>query len=93
MKHRGCGRPSVNVKTKKSGENKKRGGRCTTGNQGRNWRRKYGRAAADEEREKDKFSRMCLSSFSIYREVLFIRLKSIIYAAAGKKRNNVEILI
>lgn len=39
------------------------------------------------------FAVMCLRSFSISTEVLFIRLKSIIYAAAGKKKDNREILI
>ena len=36
---------------------------------------------------------MCLRSFSISTEVLFIRLKSIIYAAAGKKNNGGNINI
>lgn len=42
----------------------------------------------ERRKEGDKtkgFAVMCLRSFSIWTEVLFIRLKSIICAAAGEK--------
>lgn len=62
----------------------------TTGNEGR----KTGEGKEGEQQEEEKeFAVMCLSSFSIYTEALFIRLKSIIYAAAGEKNNGGNINI
>lgn len=66
----------------KKGEDTERKGGGTTGNEGRKTR-------AEEE-----FAGMCLRSFSISTEVLFIRLKPIIYAAAeGGGKNNGETVI
>jgi len=60
----------------------------------RKWgERKYGgegsegeQTGGEEEAKTRGFAVMCLRSFSISTEVLFIRLKSIIYAAAGRRR-------